>query len=226
MYTVYIIYVQYTQIYTVCKYYFFQCGKLSEIFELTLLRSLIGFQFVKTMKKYYKVTAIMMFYLLLSGCLGMPDAVKPVDGFQVDKYLGKWYEIARLDHSFEKGLSHVSAEYSRRKDGGIAVLNKGYNAKKGRWKSAQGKAYFVENEDRAYLKVSFFGPFYGSYVVFGLDQDNYQYAFVAGPKTSYLWFLSRKPIVTETLKQQFINESRQLGFKTEELIWVEHNGVN
>ena len=125
----------------------------------------------------------------------MPENVEPVDEFEVDRYLGRWYEIARLDHSFEKGLSQVTATYSPRKDGGIKVINRGYSAEKQQWKEAEGKAYFVGSNDEAYLKVSFFGPFYGSYVVFELDKKDYQYAFISGPDNDYLWLLARTPNV-------------------------------
>ncbi len=175
------------------------------------------------MSKRYKIIIVAMLYIILSGCLGMPKNIKPIEGFEVKKYLGKWYEIARLDHSFERGMSNVTAEYSQRKDGGITVINRGYLEAKARWKSAQGKAFFVEDEKAAYLKVSFFGPFYGSYVVFSLDQVDYQYAFVTGLKKSYLWFLSRTPMVSQALKQQFIQQTRELGFDTDELIWVKHS---
>ncbi|MBE0551844.1 MAG: lipocalin family protein, partial [Ignavibacterium sp.] len=108
--------------------------------------------------------------LLLAGCVVIPENVKLVEHFQVARYLGKWYEIARLDHSFEQGLTHVTAEYSLRQDGGVRVINRGYSAKENKWKEAEGKAYFVNRSDQGFLKVSFFGPFYGSYVVFELDQ--------------------------------------------------------
>ncbi|HEY0063601.1 MAG TPA: lipocalin family protein, partial [Telluria sp.] len=103
--------------------------------------------------------------LLLAGCVSKPENIEPVGNFNTQKYLGKWYEIARLDHSFERGLDHVTAEYSLRDDGGLKVLNRGYNKEKSEWKDAEGKAYFVEKPDLGYLKVSFFGPFYGAYIV-------------------------------------------------------------
>lgn len=161
---------------------------------------------------------------LLSGCMGMPDNVHPVQGLEVDKYLGKWYEIARLDHSFERGLEQVSAEYSLRKDGGIKVQNRGFSVKKNTWKDAEGKAYFVGAEDEGYLRVSFFGPFYSSYIVFELDKERYQYAFISGAKKSYLWFLSRTPTVSDELMERFINKAMSLGFNTEQLIFVNQKG--
>ncbi|WP_317621794.1 lipocalin family protein [Pseudohongiella nitratireducens] len=158
----------------------------------------------------------------LSGCTATPEGVEPVSNFEVDRYLGRWYEIARLDHSFEDGLSQVTATYSPRKDGGITVLNRGYSQEEGEWQSAEGKAYFVEDESTGHLKVSFFGPFYSSYIVFELDQQGYEYAFVSGYNTSYLWLLSRTPTVDDALMDQFIEKARSLGFATEELIFVSH----
>ena len=159
--------------------------------------------------------------IALSACLGMPEKVKPVDSFELPKYLGKWYEIARLDHSFERGLSQVTAEYSMLDDGGVSVLNRGFSIEENEWSEATGKAYFVESEDQGYLKVSFFGPFYGSYVVFELDRENYQYAFVSGPDTDYLWLLSRTPTISPELKARFISSAEAKGFDSSKLIFVE-----
>ncbi len=158
--------------------------------------------------------------LLLSGCLGVPEGIRPVRGFDVNRYLGKWYEIARLDHSFERGLEQVTAEYSLRADGGVKVINRGFSGKKKRWRQAEGKAYFVGDRHTGYLKVSFFGPFYGSYVVFELDHRGYQYAFVAGPDRSYLWLLSRSPAVSRQVMNRFLHRARELGFDTGKLIYV------
>lgn len=160
--------------------------------------------------------------LILGGCLGMPQTVKPVTGFELQNYLGKWYEIARLDHSFEEGLSQVTAEYSLRDDGGVSVLNRGYLASDDEWKEAEGKAYFVNSESEGYLKVSFFGPFYGSYVVFALERDNYDYAFISGPNTDYLWLLARTPTVEPVVITQFVQMAKERGFDTDKLIFVEH----
>ncbi len=153
----------------------------------------------------------------------MPEGVVPVKNFDESRYLGKWYEIARLDHSFERGLSHVTADYELCSDGGIKVTNRGFSAAKNKWKEAEGKAYFVGKRDEGHLKVSFFGPFYGSYIVFDLDQDNYQHAFISSYNTSYLWLLSRTPTVSADLIERFIEKSKELGFDTNELIFAEHN---
>jgi len=148
--------------------------------------------------------------------------VSPVQNFQLERYLGQWYEIARLDHSFERGMSSVSATYSMREDGGVMVLNAGFMDDSKRWRQAEGKAYFVQAPDIGHLKVSFFGPFYGSYIIFELDSVDYQYAFVAGMDTDYLWFLSRSPEVSDNLLNHFIEVSSILGFDAESLIFVDH----
>ena len=166
---------------------------------------------------------LLLLVCLLTGCTGIPENVKPVDNFKLENYLGKWYEIARLDHSFEQGLSRVSAEYSLRPDGGVKVINRGYSAKDNKWKEAVGKAYFVKEPDQGFLKVSFFGPFYGSYVVFALDHENYQYALVSGPDKSYLWLLARSPKINEDIKNDLIAKARAAGFDTDKLIYVKHD---
>lgn len=174
----------------------------------------------RALKRIPAFAALLAMPALLTGCLGMPQGVRPVTGFELDRYLGTWYEIARLDHSFERGLTRVTAEYSLREDGGVRVVNRGYSTEKQVWKEAVGKAYFVEDESTGYLKVSFFGPFYGSYVVFELDQAGYQYAFISGPDTSYLWLLARTPTVSVELLQRFMQRATALGFDTDALILV------
>lgn len=163
---------------------------------------------------------LMSVSLTLVGCVKIPRGIQPVQGFELEKYLGKWYEVARLDHRFERGLSQVSAEYSLRDDGGVDVINRGYKSATGEWKEAKGKAYFVSKTDQGHLKVSFFGPFYGSYVIFELD--DYQHAYICGPDKSYLWFLSRTPKVTSSQREAFLEKAKSLGFDAEQIIFVEH----
>lgn len=157
---------------------------------------------------------------LMPGCTAIPDGVTAVGGFDADRYLGKWYEIARLEHSFERGLEQVSAEYSKRDDGGIRVLNRGYNPQTKEWKQAEGKAYFIGDPGIGRLRVSFFGPFYSSYNIIDLDKDNYQYALVCGPDRSYLWILSRTPQMDEAVQQRLRGKAKQWGFAVEEMINV------
>ena len=159
---------------------------------------------------------------LLSACLGMPEGVKPVTGFEAERYLGVWYEVARLDHSFERGLVNVTAEYSRRDDGAVRVFNRGFDTDEGEWSEIEGVARFVGDESEAHLKVSFFGPFYASYVVFELEREGYEYAFVSGFNRDYLWLLARTPQVPEAVREAFVARASDLGFDTGELIWVEH----
>lgn len=170
--------------------------------------------------KTLRLASALLAVLTLGGCLGIPNNVNPVSGFEIDRYLGKWHEIARLDHSFERGMERVTAEYTLREDGGVAVRNRGFLAAKQEWKEAEGKAFFVGEPDVGYLKVSFFGPFYGSYVIFELDKENYQYAFVSGPDHSYLWLLARTPNVEPELLAHFAEQARKRGFDTSKLIYV------
>lgn len=164
----------------------------------------------------------LLFFSFIIGCVGIPANVKPVSNFNLEKYLGKWYEIARLDHSFERGLTRVTAHYSLREDGGVRVLNRGYSEKEAKWKEAEGRAYFVNRPDQGYLKVSFFGPFYGSYIIFELDHEGYQYSLVSGPDKSYLWILARRPEIDDELKKMLVKKAAALGFSTEKLIFVKH----
>ena len=168
------------------------------------------------MNRYFIVLLI-----LLSGCTGKPDNIKPVENFQSEKYLGTWYEIARIDHRFERGLTQVTANYSMREDGGIKVVNRGYSAAKNTWSESVGKAYFVNKADQGYLKVSFFGPFYGSYIIFELDQENYQYALVGGPDYSYFWLLSRTPKIDAEMQKRLIDQAVSLGYDRSKIMLVE-----
>lgn len=161
--------------------------------------------------------------IIMAGCTGLPDGIEPVSGFNADRYLGTWYEIARFDHSFEEGLTNVIAEYRYNDDGSIEVINRGYSPEEGEWQEAEGKAWFVGDEDVGHLKVSFFGPFYSSYVVFELDQDDYQYAYVTGYDRDYLWFLSRTPTVSEQALEDFRSVAEAEGFDTDNLIIVEQD---
>ena len=166
---------------------------------------------------------LVTFVLLLVGCVNVPENITPVDNFNIERYLGKWYEIARLDHSFERGLTSVSAEYTLRSDGGLRVMNRGYSQKDNKWKELEGKGYFVNGKDQGFLKVSFFGPFYGSYVVFDLDHKNYSYALVCGPDKSYLWLLARSPKIGDELKKRLVDKAAALGFDTKKLIYVRYD---
>lgn len=160
--------------------------------------------------------------VLLLGCTGMPKSVKPVNNFELDRYLGKWYEVARLDHSFERGLDNVSATYSLNEDGSVKVLNRGWDTEDQEWSEAEGKAKFVESEDIAHLKVSFFGPFYGSYVVYYLEPD-YSVALVSGYNSDYFWILSRTPTIEANQLEMYVERAKEAGFATDNLIFPNHD---
>lgn len=163
--------------------------------------------------------------LLVTGCAGKPQGVEPVQDFELGRYLGRWYEVARLDHSFERGLTRVRAEYGLREDGDIQVVNWGYQEKSGRWKLVVGRAQFVGSASEGYLKVSFFWPFYGAYVITELDR-NYQYALVSGANRNYLWILAREPELAEEVLQRLVARARELGFATEKLIYPQAEGAD
>lgn len=169
------------------------------------------------MKPFALLTTLL---LLLAGCTGLPKGIEPVTGFDQNRYLGTWYEIARLDHSFERGLNQVTAEYTLNDDGSIKVINRGYSEEKGEWKEAQGRAKFVGDSNVGHLKVSFFGPFYASYVVFGLD-DDYTTAYITGYNRNYLWLMSRTPKVSKEVLETFKARAAAEGFELGELIVVE-----
>ncbi len=164
----------------------------------------------------------LLFCFFLGGCTGIPGNLAPIQNFEVNRYLGTWYEIARLDHSFERGLTDVSAEYSMAPNDTIRVVNRGYSVQKGKWKTAEGVAKFVQSPDIGHLKVSFFGPFYGSYIILDIDKETYQYALVCGPNKEYLWILSRQPTLDKHVLSQLIAQAQAMGFPTEELIIVPH----
>ncbi|MEI6436284.1 MAG: lipocalin family protein [Bacteroidota bacterium] len=172
-------------------------------------------------------TAISIFFmaiitLLFGSCATIPVGVVAIKPFNKAKYLGKWYEIARFDFTFERNLNNTTAQYSINDDGAIKVVNRGYNYQKKKWKEATGIAKFVGADDVAMLKVAFFRPFYGGYNVIAIDND-YKYALVCGNNLSYLWILSRETTIPENIKNDYLALAKKIGFKTSELIWVEHD---
>jgi apolipoprotein D and lipocalin family protein len=158
---------------------------------------------------------------LLGGCASAPEGLQAITQFQADRYLGTWYEIARLDHSFERGLSKVTAEYSKRDDGSITVVNRGYDAQRDKWREARGVARFVGPSDVASLKVTFFWPFSGGYHVIALDREGYGYAMVTSSSRSFLWILARQKHLDAAVLKDLLDKARNWGFHTEDLIFVE-----
>lgn len=155
--------------------------------------------------------------LLMAGCTGVPEGITPVQGFELKRYLGAWHEAARLDHSFERGLTHISATYSLRDDGSVKVLNRGWDAARGKWKEAEGRALLVGASSEGRLKVSFFGPFYGAYNIIALDPE--RYSMICGPDRSYFWILSREPKLDPKTLEMLVSRARELGFATDQLIY-------
>ncbi|MBE0499895.1 MAG: lipocalin family protein [Desulfuromonadales bacterium] len=168
-----------------------------------------------------KISTLLCSLLMLFGCTAAPKGITPVAPFDLERYLGTWYEIARLDHRFERGLSQVTATYSKRTDGGIDVINRGYNSVTGEWKTATGRAYLLGSPQQGSLKVSFFWPFYAGYHVIALDQLNYAYAMVSGPDRDYLWILSRTRTLDAATRQKLLNRASELGFASDRLLFVE-----
>ena len=189
-------------------------------FIATLESKKIAGKSVASNKTTVKKVGLLLSCLLLASCLGRPEGVLPVEQLDSQRYLGTWYEVARLDHSFERGLSNVTADYSMREDGGLRVINRGYSVEEGEWQQAEGRAYQIEDDQPGHLKVSFFGPFFGSYIIFELDSD-YQHAFVAGNTTGYLWLLARTPSISDELKEHFLQRAEALGFDVDDLIFVD-----
>ena len=164
---------------------------------------------------------LIVFSFGLAACsTSAPDGITAVSPFEINRYVGKWYEIARLDHSFERDMTDVSANYRVQDDGSVEVINRGFDTKKNEWRDAIGKAKFTGDTNRASLKVSFFGPFYGGYHVVALDQQGYRWAMVAGPDRDYLWILARDRQLSPEVKMQLLEQAGELGFDTQKLIWV------
>lgn len=179
---------------------------------------------MKTRKLIYSLTIL---YIMIGfcSCSSIPKGVVAVKPFDKEKYLGKWYEIARIDFKYERDLNNTTAEYSINANGTIKVDNKGYDTIKGKWEQAIGKAKFVGKDDIAMLKVSFFGPFYSGYNVIAIDPE-YRYALVAGKNHKYLWILSREPGIPDEIKNTYIKIAEGFGYNPSDLIWIEHNKQN
>jgi apolipoprotein D and lipocalin family protein len=175
--------------------------------------------------KTRKLALLILTFILITGfysCSTIPKGAVAIENFNKEKYLGKWYEIARLDFKYERDLNNTTAEYSINKNGTIKVDNKGYHTKEEKWKQSIGIAKFVEDENVGMLKVSFFRPFYGGYNIISIDPE-YKYALVTGSSLKYLWILSRDTDMPEEIKNQYLKIAEEIGYSTTDLIWVEHH---
>ena len=167
----------------------------------------------------------MLLMVIMTGfysCASIPKGATAVTPFEKEKYLGKWYEIARLDFRFERNLNNTTAQYSLNENGSIRVDNQGYNKVKEEWTQAIGKAKFAGDENTAMLKVSFFGPFYAGYNVIALDNE-YKYALVAGENLKYLWILSRETKIPDDIKERYLKIAGDIGYQITDLLWIEHD---
>lgn len=158
--------------------------------------------------------------ILLVGCTNSSKNLDPTTQFQLDRYLGTWYEIVRQDHAFEEGLSDVTAIYTQQNDGGVSVLNRGYSVDEKDWREAKGRAHFINSSYIGHLKVSFFGPFYGAYVIFELDEKNHQYAIISGPSREFFWLMSRTPTMPIQTQTRLLAKAEALGFQMDKLVYV------
>ena len=176
--------------------------------------------------RFYTVLAIGagLVVAVLASCssVSIPKGATAVSPFNLEKYLGKWYEIARLDFKYEKDLDNVTATYSLKDNGKINVDNRGYNYVKKEWKQSIGKAKLVKGPDVARLKVSFFGPFYSGYNVIALDKD-YRYALVVGNNLDYMWILSREKTIPDSVKSAYLQQAKSIGYDIDALVWTKHD---
>ncbi|WP_196139931.1 lipocalin family protein [Aliikangiella sp. G2MR2-5] len=171
------------------------------------------------MNKPLKYFAGISCFFLNFTCQANDWSIQPVSNFDSNRYLGTWYEIARIDNSFERELDNVTATYWLKKNGDIGVKNKGFNTEDGEWEEAQGYAEFAIEESVGHLEVTFFWPFYADYIVFEIDPD-YQYAFIASDSEDYLWLLAREPVVDDSIIEKFLKLAKEKKFNTKELIFV------
>jgi apolipoprotein D and lipocalin family protein len=172
-------------------------------------------------KVYFGIILILIIPFMFS-CSTIPKGAQPVQHFNKERYLGKWYEIARMDFRFEKNLINTTAEYSLRTDGKIKVVNRGFSTTKNKNKTATGKAVLRGSSEAGALKVSFFGPFYAAYNVIAID-ENYQYALVAGKNLRYLWLLSREKTMPDNVKKDYLQKAQAVGYNTDQLVWVKQD---
>lgn len=176
-------------------------------------------------KPYYSILVATAILLLSASCQSIPKEARVVTNFDAQKYMGTWYEIARIDFKHERNMNNTAAQYSLKDNGDIKVVNSGYNYVKETWKKREGKAKFRGDSTEGALKVSFFGPFYSGYNVIAIDKD-YKYVLIAGKDHDYLWILSREQTIPESVKKEYLEIAKNAGYDTSDLIWVDHNMQN
>jgi apolipoprotein D and lipocalin family protein len=174
--------------------------------------------------KFYTEAFVLVLSFVLLGCSTPKElnteSIPTIRTFDLNRYLGKWYEIARLPHSFEQDLDSVTATYKLREDGKVEVLNKGFNTAKGEWREAKGKAYIPDTSAGAFLKVSFFWIFYGDYKIIALDTLNYSYSMITSSSKEYLWILSRSSKLDQNVYNELIRKAGEWGFNTSKIYKV------
>ena len=170
------------------------------------------------MKSIMSILIASLLCLFSFSCKGQKVDNSTIKSLSLDRFLGSWYEIARFDHSFERGLTHAKAQYSLKPDGTISVTNSGL--KNGKKKISAGKAKLTDTT--GLLRVSFFGPFYSDYRLMMLSED-YSYALIGSGSPKYLWILSRTPELPDETLKQILKEASDRGYDTEKLIWVEQS---
>lgn len=176
----------------------------------------------KKIQALRSLTLLSVTLFVINSCRSAPKGAKVVQNFNKEKYLGSWYEIARLDFVFEKNLNNTTAEYSQNKDGTLKVINRGYNFLKNKYVTSTGKVKFAGDTNEGKLKVSFFGPFYSGYNIIALDSE-YKYALVAGQSLKCMWLLSREKTMPQNIKEAYLKIAKELGYDISKLIWVQHS---
>lgn len=174
----------------------------------------------------YQILGFVMLAIILGElfirCKSMTRNIKPVSNFEVEKYLGNWYEIARFDFMFEKNMSNVRANYSMNRDGTINVVNSGFDLSSSKMKTKFGRMKFAGDKGTGALKVSFFRPIYSEYNIIALDSQ-YRHAMVCGNSYDLLWILSRTPAISDDVKREYLSLAQELGFNTDKLVWTVQN---
>ncbi len=179
------------------------------------------------MPSHIGTSAFVLSFIFLSAGSGCKNDkpenmdISTVKELDLERYMGTWYEIARFDHSFERGLVGVTASYELRPDGKITVINAGYkNSLDGKYKEAKGKAKQPNPDEPGKLKVAFFLFFYADYFVLELD-ENYRWVIIGSSSDKYLWILSRTPQLEQESLDSILKKARERGYNTDKLIWVE-----